>query len=172
MADINDFNSLPWGGLMYPDSKDDKPTTTLVNMVHEPFDPPPGALVLLDPYKMYLKSLPPRQTPDQLVVAKDSSALQSIFPLINHNLKVKAIIDPGLQIVTMSEDVCMELALIYDPSVVLNMQSVNGEVNQSLRLARNILLQIGNITLYVQIHNLAYDILLGQPFDVLMESII
>jgi hypothetical protein len=67
-------------------------------------------------------------------------------------------------IVAMSEDVCMELALIYDPSIVLNMQSVNGEVNQSLGLARNIPMQISNITLYVQIHiihNLAYDILLG-----------
>jgi hypothetical protein len=75
----------------------------------------------------------------------------------------------------MLEDVCMELVLIYDPSIVLNMQSVNGEVNRSLGLARNIPMQIGNITLYVQIHiicNLVYDILLGQPFDVLTESVI
>jgi hypothetical protein len=75
----------------------------------------------------------------------------------------------------MSEDVCMELALIYDPSIVLNMQSANGEVNQSLGLARNVPMQIGEITLYVQIHiirNLAYNILLGQPFNILMESII
>jgi len=75
----------------------------------------------------------------------------------------------------MSEDVCMELALIYDPSIILNMQSANGEIDQSLGLARNISLQIGDITLYVQIHiirNPAYDILLGRPFDVLTESVI
>jgi hypothetical protein len=36
-------------------------------------------------------------------------------------------------------------------------------------------MQIGDITLYVQIHiirNPAYNILLGRPFDVLMESVI
>jgi hypothetical protein len=107
------------------------------------------------------------------VVAKDSLALQSIFPLINHNLKVEAIIDPGSQIIAMSEDVCMELALIYNPSIVLNMQLANGEVNQSPGLARNIPMQIGNITLYVHIiRNPAYDILLSRPFDVLTESVI
>jgi hypothetical protein len=85
------------------------------------------------------------------------------------------IINPGSQIVAMLEDVCMELTLIYDPSIVLKMQSVNGEVDQLLRLARNIPMQIGNITLYVQIHiihNPTYNILLGRPFDVLTESII
>ena len=44
-----------------------------------------------------------------------------------------------------------------------------------LSLAHNIPLQIGDITLYVQIHviwNPAYDILLGQPFDILTESIV
>ena len=55
------------------------------------------------------------------------------------------------------------------------MQSVNGTVNKSLGLARNIPCRIGNITLYLQIHiihNPAYDILMGRPFDVLTESIV
>ena len=54
---------------------------------------------------------------------------------------------------------------LYDPSIILNMQSANGEVNQSLGLARNVAMQIGNITLYIQIHIIcspAYDILLGR----------
>jgi hypothetical protein len=162
MTDIDDFDSLPYGRLMYPD--EEELTATLVNMVREQFNPPPGALILSDPYKTYLKSVPTRQSPDRLVVTKDSSALRYILPLINHNLKVEAIINPGLQIVTMSEDVCMELALIYNPSIVLNMQSANGKVNQLLGLARNIPMQISDITLNIQIHiicNPAYDILLG-----------
>ena len=75
----------------------------------------------------------------------------------------------------MLEEVCMELCLIYDPTIILNMQSANGEVDRSLGLARNVPLRIGDITLYVQIHvirNPAYDILLGRPFDILTESII
>ena len=70
---------------------------------------------------------------------------------------------------------CMELGLIYDPAVILNMQSANGEVDRSLGLARNVPIQIGDITLYVQIHvicNPAYDILLGRPFDILTESVV
>ena len=56
----------------------------------------------------------------------------------------------------------MDLALIYDPSIILNMQSANGEVDKSLGLARNVAMRIRNITLYVQIHIIrspAYDIL-------------
>lgn len=55
------------------------------------------------------------------------------------------------------------------------MQSANGEIDQSLGLARNISCQIGNITLYLQIHVIrspAYDILMGRPFDILTESIV
>ncbi len=75
----------------------------------------------------------------------------------------------------MAEEVCFDLGLIYDPSVVLNMQSANGEVDQSLGLSRNVPVQIGEITLYVQIHVIrspAYDILLGRPFDILTESVV
>ena len=75
----------------------------------------------------------------------------------------------------MSEEVCMELCLIYDSTIILNMQSANGEVDQSFGLACNVPLQISNITLYVQIHviwNPAYDIILGRPFNILTESII
>jgi hypothetical protein len=49
----------------------------------------------------------------------------------------------------MSEYVCNDLSLIYDPSVVLNMQSANGEVNQSLGLVHNVPMTIGKITLYL-----------------------
>ncbi|ETW83357.1 hypothetical protein HETIRDRAFT_316266, partial [Heterobasidion irregulare TC 32-1] len=70
---------------------------------------------------------------------------------------------------------CNELVLIYDPKIVLNMQSANGEINQSLGLARNVLFLIGNITLYLQVHiiqNPAYNVLLGWPFDILTKSIV
>ena len=75
----------------------------------------------------------------------------------------------------MSEDICMDLVLIYDPLIILNMQSANGKVDKSLRLVRNIPMQIGDITLYVQIHIIcspAYNILLGRPFDILTKSVV
>ena|ERR1700676_1890949 len=55
------------------------------------------------------------------------------------------------------------------------MQSANREVDKSLRLACNVPLCIGEITLYVQIHVIrspTYNILLSQPFDILTESVV
>jgi len=75
----------------------------------------------------------------------------------------------------MSEAICHELGLAYDPSIVLHMQSANGTLDQSLGLSRNVPFQIGKITIYLQVHVIsspAYDVLLGRPFDVLTESVV
>ena len=94
---------------------------------------------------------------------------------IDHQIDTECIVDPGSQIIAMSEAVCHDLALIYDPTIQLNMQSANGEIDRSLGLVRNVPCRIGTITLYLQMHVIrdpAYDILLGRPFDVLMESVV
>jgi hypothetical protein len=157
------------------DDDDEPVAATFINSVMTVSQPPPGSLIIPDPYETYLKTLPAGVVPRQLIVAKESSALRSIFPLVDHQQQVESIIDPGSQIIAMAKEICMELGLIYDPAVILNMQSANGEVDRSLGLARNVPIQIGDITLYVQIHvicNPAYDILLGRPFNILTESVV
>ena len=75
----------------------------------------------------------------------------------------------------MSEATCNELGLAYDPSIILNMESANGNINPSLGLARNVPFQIAKLTFYLQVHIIhspAYDVLLGRPFDILTESIV
>ncbi len=55
------------------------------------------------------------------------------------------------------------------------MISANGSVNQSLGLACNVTFLVGDITLYLQVHILrspTYNILLGQPFDILTQSVV
>ncbi|ETW82280.1 hypothetical protein HETIRDRAFT_316937 [Heterobasidion irregulare TC 32-1] len=156
----------------------DPPTSTVssfAHIIHQPETPPPGSLVVPDCYEQYLSSLSPGQIPQPLVVAKESSALRSIIPLVDHQQLVECVIDPGSQVIAMSDGICNELALIYDPEVVLNMQSANGEIDKSLGLARNVPFLIGDITLYLQVHiirNPAYDVLLGRPFDILTESVV
>ena len=62
------------------------------------------------------------------------------------------------------------MGITYDSWIMVNMQSANGEVDQSLGLVKNIPFTFRGITLYLQVHviwSLAYDILLGHPFDVL-----
>ena len=75
----------------------------------------------------------------------------------------------------MAGEACHSLGLIYDLEVKLSMQSANSEIDETLGLLRNVPIQIGEITLYFQFHivqNPTYNILLGRPFDVLVESII
>ncbi|KAJ6589444.1 hypothetical protein B0H19DRAFT_1303678, partial [Mycena capillaripes] len=139
---------------------------------------PAGGLVVPDPYDPY----DPHSTfyeagsiPDDLIVSMESSAIRSILPVIDNQKQIECIVDGGSQIIAMSEAVCHELALSYDPRVILRMQSANGSVSPSLGLARNVPFRISDIILYLQVHivrNPAYDVLLGRPFDVLTQSII
>ena len=83
---------------------------------------------------------------------------------IDNQIDMECIVDPGSQIIAMSEALCHNLALIYDPTIQLNMQSANGKIDRSLGLVRNVPCQIGTIMLYLQMHmicNPTYDILLG-----------
>jgi hypothetical protein len=75
----------------------------------------------------------------------------------------------------MSASQCNELGLAYDPSIRLNMQLANGNCNLSLGLVHNVPFLIFSLTFYLQVHIVqspAYDVLLGQPFNILTQSII
>jgi len=152
-------------------------TTTNVMLCDKEYRQINEGIVVEDDFDQYYRNLRPGEQPDpkRIFVAKESAALRSIMPLVNNHLKVESILDAGSQIIAMSEDVCHELSLAYDPTVILNMQSANGGVDPSLGLARNVPFLIGPLTFYLQVHVIrrpAYDILLGRPFDCLTESIV
>ncbi|KAJ7234542.1 hypothetical protein C8J57DRAFT_1439505 [Mycena rebaudengoi] len=135
-------------------------------------DLPPNSIVVHDIYESFYNS---GDIPDDLIVSMDSSAIRSILPIVDNKQQVESIVDGGSQIIGMSEAICHELGISYDPRIVLKMQSANGSISPSLGLARNVPFRIGDITLYLQVHvvrNPAYDILLGRPFDILTESIV
>ena len=138
-------------------------------------EPPPGSTIIKDPYEIFLSTAPVGRRLNLLTVTKETSTLHSILLLINHHLFIESILNPGSQVISMAEEVCHSLRLIYNPEVKLRMQSANGEIDETLGLVRNVPIQIGEITLYLQFHivrNPTYDILLGRPFDVLVESIV
>jgi hypothetical protein len=180
--DIEDELSEEELAYLFPDEEiipyDIKPDVLMLAASTVPINRlPVDAAIAGDPYDEYYRTLPAGQAPDRskLVVAKELYALRAVVPLINNHLKVESILDPGCQIIAMSEDVCHELVLAYDPSIVLHMESANGSVDPSLGLARNVPFLVGSITVYLQVHVIqspAYDILLGRPFDVLTESIV
>ncbi|KZT21243.1 hypothetical protein NEOLEDRAFT_1181871 [Neolentinus lepideus HHB14362 ss-1] len=132
-----------------------------------------GKIIVPDPVDQYFKGLAPGKIPLHFHVAKESLVLCSIVSLVDNKEKVKAILDPGSQIIAMSEGVCLSLGVAFNPMVRVQMQSTNKTVDLTLSLAHNVLFQAGSITLYLQmhvVHDPAYNILLGQPFDVLTQS--
>jgi hypothetical protein len=102
-------------------AKIDKRTAQFYQDMPQPFvqaatlrkDTESEPLIVPDPYESYLRKFPPGHPPDHLQVTKESSSLRSIVPYVNHFLRVKCIVDPGCQIIAMSEDICHALGLIY-----------------------------------------------------------
>jgi hypothetical protein len=148
---------------------------------HAPIEQVPGevsseedtSITVPDVYETYIHSLAPGEKPIPLNIAQESYALWSIIMVINNREEVEGIIDPGSQIMAMSKAVCHNIGLVYDPSIKLNIQLANSKIDQSLSLSINVPWKISTITLYLQIHIIwspAYDILLGQPFNVPTES--
>jgi hypothetical protein len=110
------------------------------------------SITIPDVYKTYINSLALEERPIPLNVAKELHALQSIMMVVNNREEVEGIIDLGSQIIAMSEAVCHDISLVYDPSIKINMQLANSEVDQSLSLSCNVPCKINTITLYLQIH--------------------
>jgi hypothetical protein len=72
----------------------------------------------------------------------------------------------------MAQEVAVEMGIGWDPDVFIYMQSANGQVEQSVGLARNVAFRFEGVTLYLQVHiirNPAYKVLLGRPFEVLTK---
>ena len=68
------------------------PTTTFINSIYQTQTPPAGSLIIPDPYDTYLRTIPAGAVPDRLVVAKESSALCSIHPLVDHQQHIVAVL--------------------------------------------------------------------------------
>lgn len=121
----------------------------------------------------YLETLAPNEVAKQIVVASDSQSLRSVFPLVNGRQHVECLLDSGSQIVSISQDKAEKAGLVWDPDIVIYMQSANKGLDKSLGLARNVPFLFGDMTVILQVHvikNPAYDVLLGRPFDTLLQT--
>lgn len=104
---------------------------------------------------------------------KESLASRAITMKVAERSDVECILDPGSEIVCMSDAVCNQLGIPYDPTVTIKMQSANGDRDPTLGLARDVSFEIGDFVLLFQVHVVkspAYDILLGRPFDDLTNA--
>lgn len=89
---------------------------------------PKGGTIIEDEVPTYLKKRA-NDEEDDLVVVQESLALRIVRPVVDNQRKIEAIIDRGCQIIAMSQAICHDLGLTYNPQFTLNMQSANGEVS-------------------------------------------
>lgn len=132
-----------------------------------------GSVVVSDPVMQYLNALAPGERPKSVVVAAESHALRTVYPLINGVGEVESLLDPGSQIVSMSRAVAKTLQVTWDPDITVHMESANKALEKTLGLAKNVPFMFGPITVYLQVHvieKVAYQVLLGRPFDTITES--
>jgi hypothetical protein len=132
-----------------------------------------GSVVVSDPVMQYLNTLAPGEQPKSVVVAAESHALRTVYPLINGVGEVESLLDPGSQIVSMSKAVAKMLQVTWDPDIIVHMESANKALEKTLGLAKNVPFIFGPITVYLQVHvieRVAYKVLLGRPFDTITES--
>ena len=134
-----------------------------------------GSVVVSDPVMQYLNTLGPGEAAKSVIVAAESHALRTVYPLINRTGEVESLLDPGSQIVSMAKSVAVQLEVSWDPDITVQMQSANNTLEKTLGLAKNVPFLFGSITVYLQVHvigNAAYKVLLGRPFDIVTESIV
>ena len=135
---------------------------------------PKGAVVMNDPVTQYLNNLAPEEAARKVIVARESYHLKALYPVINGVSTIESLLDGGSQIISMSKAVAVKTSIAWDPQQVINIESVNKQVELTLGLARNVPFNFNDISVYLQIHvmeNPAYNVLLGRPFKVLMVSV-
>ena len=132
-----------------------------------------GSVVINDPVVQYLSTLAPGEKPKSVLVAAESLALRTVYPLINGVSEEESLLDPGSQIVSMSKVAATALQVTWDPDITVHMESANKSLEKTLGLAKNVPFMFGPITVYLQVHvieKVAYKVLLGRPFDTITES--
>ena len=110
-----------------------------------------------------------------LAVGQVTHKLRSIWAVIaNAAVPTECILDPGSQIVAISERKCIELGIAWDNQSRMRMVLANNMANETAGLAQDVPLKIApGIVVYLQLHVIgqaSYDVLLGRPFNVLMAT--
>ncbi|KAI1784316.1 hypothetical protein LXA43DRAFT_1066884 [Ganoderma leucocontextum] len=110
---------------------------------------------------------------DTYITAKDRHKIRALWCMVNETALVECILDGGSQIVAISEACCNRLRIPIDPRPDLPIQSANRAVDRAVSLAMDIPVQLpGRIVVYLQmfvVHNAAYNVLLGRPFETLLK---
>jgi len=93
--------------------------------------------------------------------------LQEIDVLVNGSVKIPAILDTGSQINVIRYDLVQSLRACINFQRLIEMEGANGATNWTVGCAKNLTLQVGNMSLKIHVHiveHASFKILLGWPF--------
>jgi len=97
-------------------------------------------------------------------VAPDMAHLRVVPAVINGVREEEVLLDSGLQIVSMTKKVTAVNKVSWDPSFSIQMQSTNGSLSRTCRLARNVPFTLGGVIVLLQVYVMdaaPYTVLLG-----------
>ena len=99
--------------------------------------------------------------------AAASLPLRVIFPSFGNGIEPECILDGGAQVVVMRRDIWEQLRTPIVANKAMPMESANASTSMTLGLIENHPVQLGPITIYLQIQvvdNAPFEVLLGRPF--------
>jgi len=106
-------------------------------------------------------------------IAPDMAHLRVVPAVIDGVGEKEVLLDSGSQIVSMTRKVAAANKVSWDPSLSIQMQSVNGSLSRTCRLARNVPFTLGRVMVLSQVYVMdvaSYTVLLGWLFDTITES--
>jgi len=104
---------------------------------------------------------------DDTSSAASSLPLRVIFPTFAPGVEPECILDGGAQVVVMRKDIWEQLRAPIVASKAIPMESANATTTKTLGLIENYPVQLGPITVYLQIQvveTAPFEVLLGRPF--------
>jgi hypothetical protein len=104
---------------------------------------------------------------DSSSAAAQSLPLRVIFPTFAPGVQPECILDGGAQVVVMRRDIWERLRVPLVADRAMPMESANATTTMTLGLIEDHPVQLGPITVYLQIQvveNAPFDVLLGRPF--------
>ncbi|KAJ4484883.1 hypothetical protein C8J55DRAFT_425831 [Lentinula edodes] len=102
-----------------------------------------------------------------------SGSFRSGDRTLDNQGETHCILDGGCSIVVMSDSACNAFGFAFDPEKRINLQSANGNTDWSLGLAKDVPFRFGDVIAFLQVQVVdspAYDFILGQPFEILMQA--
>ena len=106
--------ALPYTGAMIEEVEDEEASQPKYTILKNEAKRKPTSFIVEDPIESYLSLLHPDEVLEQVIVAKKSHTLQSIYALIDNKEQVECVIDPGSQVISMSEEVYHTLGISYN----------------------------------------------------------